>query len=551
MSKKIFNPILFSLFVLIASSCVPKQTNNVNGIIPLPVKFEQKSGVFKVNNNTKIIINSEELISVGKVYAKEFNIESPYISNSSENGAFFLTIDTLLPSEGYSLDISENKVNIKGGDKAGVFYALQSLKQLRVSKGIPSVNINDFPRFGYRGMMLDVSRYFYTVEEVKKFLDLMALHKYNKFHWHLTDDQGWRIEIKKYPKLTEIGSVRQNTMKGHFKDSKDFDEIVNKGNMNFSRVYKKDSNDYDGKPHGGYYTQDQIKEIVAFATERFIEVIPEIEMPGHSTAALAAYPEYSCSKKPIEVSGRWSVHTNLYCPTNETFIFLKDVLSEVMELFPSEYLHIGGDEAKKDQWKKCGSCQNLIKKHELEGEHELQSYFIEQIDEFLTSKGKKLVGWDEILEGGLSPNATVMSWQGENGGIEAAKQKHNVIMAPYTALYFDYYQDSAEAANKSPLAQGGLLTLDMVYNYEPYSKELTSEEHKYILGAQGCVWTEYISSYSYIEYMSLPRMTALSEVLWVAPDKKNWDNFITRLQDMFLLYDKLGIEYAKHYKTNN
>lgn len=534
--------------LLLLASCTQKSDADINGLIPLPAKVERQSGVFSMSESTNIIIESEGLMQINHLYKNTFKLNSVVTSSSPQKESIYLSIDNTLAKEAYQIKISINDISIAGGDKAGLFYALQTLIQLQTPKGFPAVIIDDVPRFAYRGMMLDVSRYFYSVNEVKQFIDLMAMHKFNKFHWHLTDDQGWRIEIKKYPKLTEVGATRKETMIGHFKDSKDFDEIVTKGGMDFMREYEKDSADYDGLPHSGFYTQDDVKEIVRYAAERFIEVIPEIEMPGHSTAALAAYPELSCTKKTIEVSTRWSIHNNLYCPTDETISFLKDVLTEVMELFPSDYLHIGGDEAKKDHWETCAHCQSLIQHEGLADEKELQSYFITQIDEFLSSKGKKLVGWDEILEGGLSPNATVMSWQGEKGGIEAAKQKHNVIMAPYTALYFDYYQDSIEAANCSPLAQGGLLTLDMVYNYEPISSELQPEEHQYILGPQGCVWTEYIPNYDYVEYMSLPRMTALAEVAWTQPELKNWDSFLNRLQDIFILYDKSSFNYATHFK---
>jgi hexosaminidase len=365
-------------------------------------------------------------------------------------------------------------------------------------------------------------------EFVKKYIDYLAMYKFNTFHWHLTDDQGWRIEIKKYPKLTEIGAWRKETLIGHFRD----------------RPHK-----FDGKQHGGFYTQEEIEEIVNYAKSRYITVVPEIEMPGHAGAALASYPELSCTGGPFEVMTKWGINEEVYCAGNEkTFEFLKGVLSEVIELFPSEYIHIGGDECPKVRWEECFKCQARIKGENLKNEDELQSYFIKRIEKFLNSKGRKLIGWDEILEGGLAPDATVMSWRGMVGGIEASKAGHDVVMAPYSHVYFDYYQGNPEL---EPLAIGGYLPLKKVYSFEPTPEELTPEEAKHILGAQANVWTEYIKTPEHFEYMVFPRIAAISEVVWTPEELKSWDDFILRVEKQFKRYELLGINYAKSiYNVN-
>lgn len=538
----------FVIILILFSSC-KKNTINIktNGIIPIPSEIISSNGSFQLNGEVSVNIKSEELSELATLFSSQLNIGQVNSIDENKTNSITLSIDENLKKEGYQLNISIDNIQVKGGDKAGVFYALQTINQLKIADRVPAVTINDAPQFKYRGMMLDVARYFYPVEDVKKFIDLMAMHKYNKFHWHLTDDQGWRIEIKKYPKLTQIGSKRKYSMKGNFRDSyarKALWEV--QGKWDFRKKYTEHPNDFDSKPHEGFYTQEQIKDIVKYAGERFIEVIPEIDVPGHSSAALASYPEYGY-KDAYTVSGRWSVHPNVFSPTEGTFKFLEDVFTEVIALFPTNNIHVGGDEANKTHWEDSEFCQSLIKKYNLKDEMGLQSYFIGRLDRFLTSKGKNLIGWDEILEGGLSENATVMSWRGEKGGIEAAKHHHNVIMAPGNDTYFDKYQDSTEFANKMPLAQWGLVTLKRVYSYNPLPKELSSEQHKYILGAEGCMWTEYISNTEYLEYMALPRMTALSEVLWSNPENKNWEDFNNRLQDIFKLYDQKGYNYATHF----
>ena len=369
-------------------------------------------------------------------------------------------------------------------------------------------------------MHLDVSRHFFSVDFIKKYIDILALHKMNTFHWHLTDDQGWRIEIKKYPKLTQIGSQRKETIIG-----KNFDPYEG-----------------DGKPYGGYYTQDEIKEVVKYAQERYITVVPEIEMPGHAVAALSAYPQFSCRQEPLEPLTKWGISDDIYCSKDETFNFLSDIMEEVLELFPSKYIHIGGDEAPKMRWKECQHCQVNIKKHNLKDDHELQSYFISRMDSFLTSKGRKTIGWDEILEGGLAENAAVMSWRGEQGGIAAARQKHNVVMSPGSHCYFDHYQGDKKT---EPLAIGGFTSLKKVHSYNPIPAKLETEYEKYVLGAQGNVWTEYMETPEHVMYMALPRLCALSEVLWSGPGTSSYYDFTQRLIPHFNLLDSLQYNYSK------
>ena len=439
--------------------------------------------------------------------------------------------------EAYSLIVTTSGVTIEAATSAGIFYGIQSLRQMLPVQieqtdpslipqdtkwSIPTAEIYDHPRFEYRGLHLDVARHFFPVEFVKRYIDLMSAYKYNRFHWHLTEDQGWRIEIKQYPKLQEIAAWRDSTLIGHY-----------------------GTNKYDNVPHGGYYTQDEIKEVVAYAAERHITIIPEIEMPGHSSAALAAYPELGCYEKEYHVASTWGVFEDIYCPKEETFEFLENVLDEVMELFPSTYIHIGGDEAPKKQWDESPIAQQVIQREGLADSHELQSYFITRMEKYLNTHGRQIIGWDEILEGGLAPQATVMSWRGEKGGIEAAKMHHDVIMTPWDTNYLDHYQAEEET---EPLAIGGFTTVEDLYNYEPVPAELSPEEAKYILGAQGNVWTEYMHSGEKVEYMVYPRAIALSEVLWTPAEQKNWDQFFQRLQIIFHRLDIQGVNYAPHYK---
>lgn len=418
--------------------------------------------------------------------------------------------------EAYSMSIQPKLIRIEAKDASGFFYALQSLLQLMpvefMDKNIPEwsileipcMDIEDFPRFPYRGMHLDVARHFFPVSDVKKYIDLMAMHKMNRFHWHLTDDQGWRIEINSHPKLTEIGSKRKETIKGHYDDQQ-----------------------WDGRPYGGYYSQDDIREVVHYAAQRCIEVIPEIEMPGHAVAALAAYPELSCTGGPFETATSWGVFDDVFCTKEPVFKFLEEVLEEVCELFPGKYIHIGGDECPKNRWKECSLCQTRIRTEGLKDEHELQSWFIRRMEKFLETKGKQIIGWDEILEGGLAPGATVMSWRGTDGGIAAARMNHDVIMTPGSHCYFDHYQAEPEI---SPVAIGGYTPIDKVYGFEPVPFDsLNEQQQQHIIGAQSNLWTEYIQTFAHAEFMAFPRACALSEVVWSDKSSRNWNHFSNRL----------------------
>jgi hexosaminidase len=524
-------------------AATPLPSPNIH-IIPQPTKLNVLTGNFTLNNQVKIYVEDDGLKPIAqKLVAKLKAVDgtNPTILTEMPNGIikngilFLKSNDPTLNTEGYRLTVTSNQITIIANTPRGAFYALQSLYQLmpsdifspvllkrKINWRVTAVDIEDKPRFGYRGVHLDVSRHFQSVAFVKKYIDLMAMHKMNTFHWHLTDDQGWRIEIKKHPKLTEIGSKRSQTVVGHNNDT---------------------PKRFDGVPHGGFYTQEQIKEVVAYAATRYVTVVPEIEMPGHALAALAAYPELSCDpSKTYQVATTFGVFNDVFCPTDKTFAFLQDVLTEVIDLFPSKNIHIGGDECPKDAWKNSGFCQDLIKKESLKDEHELQSYFIRRIEKFLNAKGRNIIGWDEILEGGLAPNATVMSWRGIEGGIAAAKENHNVIMTPGSHCYFDYYQADPET---EPLAIGGLLTLQTVYGYEPIPEALSEEQGKYILGAQANVWTEYLKTPSQIEYMVFPRLCALAEVVWSPKKARNYDDFITRLQEHFKRLDALKVNAAK------
>ena len=438
-------------------------------------------------------------------------------------GDLYLTLaDTGLGPEGYQLEVRERRIAVTGESPAGVFYGLQTLKQLmpEVGNAIPLVFIRDRPRFPYRGLMLDVGRHFMPPEYIKRFIDQMARYKFNRFHWHLTDDQGWRIEIKKYPRLTEVGSTRTETLIGRVTDP---------------------HLRYDGTPHGGFYTQEEIREIVRYAAARHVTVIPEIEMPGHSTAALAAYPHLACTQGSFAVSKKWGVHDNIYCPREKTFRFLEDVLGEVMDLFPGRYIHIGGDEAPKTQWK-TSAAQAVIQREGLESEQQLQSYFIRRIEKFVNAKGRWIIGWDEIIEGGLAPNATVMSWRGMAGGIAAAKAGHDVVMAPSSHTYFDYYQSNARG---EPLAIGGHTPIEKVYAFEPVPDSLSKEEASHILGAQGQLWTEYMKTGAAVDYMAYPRALALAEVVWSPRETKDWFHFVQRLDRHMPRLQKAGIPVAR------
>jgi hexosaminidase len=501
-------------------------------IIPKPneLTVSPNGEQFQITSKTKIVFKDKSLESTANFlndYLREaygFELTTSPVAN----GKNLIILDKATTADktsgGYALQANKKGIFIQGNDAAGAFYGVQSLIQLlpvqkSTTLNVPSVDIKDAPRFGYRGMMLDVSRHFFSAAYVKRFIDLIALHKMNVFHWHLTDDQGWRVEIKKHPKLMSISAFRDSTIVGHH---------PGKGK--------------DGIRHGGFYTQNEIKDIVKYAQDRFVEVIPEIEMPGHSQAILAAFPNLGCTGATFKVSETFGVHKEVLCAGNDdVFTFLQEVIDEIVPLFPSKYIHVGADECPKDRWKACAKCQKRIKDLNIKDEHELQSYFIQRMEKHLNSKGKKLIGWDEILEGGLSKTATVMSWRGEKGGIEAAKQKNTVIMTPTTYVYFDYGQVKPEDS----LVIGGFLPLEKVYGYEPIPKELTADEGQYILGGQANLWTEYIAYPSKVEYMLFPRMTALSEVLWSKKEQRNYDDFQKRLLTQFQRYDLWKVNYHK------
>ena len=534
MYKKV---IVLSVFYLINSLFYLGFSSNFDSkIIPAPDKQIFLDGFFKLNDNTTINYPNEFKNSVNFLssYLNQGGTQYLFIKNknASKNFVHFLLDEKLSNDEAYKIEIKKKGITITSRDNKGAFYAIQTLRQLIPAsfedKTYPNTEISikcqiveDDPRFKYRGMHLDVGRHLFPVEFIKKYIDALAMLKFNTFHWHLTEDQGWRIEIKKYPKLNTIAAYRDSTLAGHYTD----------------RPRK-----YDKTRYGGYYTQEQVKDIVNYALEREITIIPEIEMPGHSKAAIAAYPELGCTGENVNVATLWGVFEDIYCSKEETFNFLEDVIDEVTELFPGEYIHIGGDEAPKTRWEKCKNCQSVIKRENLKDEHELQSYFITRMEKYINSKGKKIIGWDEILEGGLAPNATVMSWRGTSGGIKAANMKHDVIMTPNATCYLDHYQ--SENTNE-PLAIGGYTPLEEIYNYEPIPEELDSESSKYIIGAQGNVWTEYMSTSEYVEYMVFPRIFALSEVVW-SKNKSNFEEFTSRVTSFFDRLDKLNINYSTH-----
>jgi len=527
--------------VILCSSGISGRNVANYQVIPLPQEIVQnQQQAFTLNKKTRIVYTpGNELLKKNAEFLAEYVKSAVGLKlkvQTGKGGSNSITLCTGLNSqnkEAYTITVSkEAGIKISGASEAGTFYGVQTIRKSLPSHAcasvtFPAVAINDQPRFGYRGMMLDVCRHFMTVEEVKTFIDMMALHNQNTLHWHLTEDQGWRIEIKKYPRLTEIGSVRSETVIGH------------------------NSGKYDGVPYKGFYTQDQIRDIVAYAQQRYVTIIPEIDMPGHMVAALTAYPYLGCTGGPYEVLKVWGVADDVLCLGKEsTFEFIEGVLSEVLELFPSKYIHIGGDEAPRVRWAACPACQARIKAEGLEAkdghsaEARLQSYFTTRVEKFLNSKGRRIIGWDEILEGGLAPNATVMSWRGTEGGIKAAQQNHDVVMSPNSHAYFDHYQ-SKDTKNE-PDAIGGFLPVDMVYSYEPVPKELTADQQKYILGAQANIWTEYIPTFKQVQYMAMPRMAAMSEVQWTQPEKKNYEKFLTRLPRLIDIYDAQGYNYAKH-----
>ena len=523
--------VIAALLVIIIPSCTestPKGDQTAFHIIPKPVSLIEGEGLFQLNDNTKLIAlarNSETqklLVYIKETIGTATGLSLNIDFNNAHKNAILLQLDPQINhSEGYHLKIESDLIKISAKSMQGLFYGVQTIRQIITNSKekwvLPAIEINDYPRFEYRGMHLDVARHFFDVETVKEYIDQIAYHKMNRFHWHLTEDQGWRIEIKKYPKLTEVGAFRNSTLIGHASEQ---------------------PKRFNQEKYGGFYTQEEVRDIVAYANTRYVTIVPEIEMPGHSQAAIASYPELGCTGEQLEVWNQWGVSENVYCPYEETFTFLEGVLDEVIDLFPGEYIHIGGDECPKTQWKESRYCQNLIKQEGLKDEHELQSYFIQRMEKYINTKGRKIIGWDEILEGGLAPNATVMSWRGVKGGIEAARQSHDVIMTPTSHCYFDYYQKGPEG---EPLAIGGMNTLENVYSFEPIPTELTAEQSRFILGAQGNLWTEYIPTKKQLHYMAFPRMCALSEVVWSANNQRDYEDFKIRLMTHTERLESMGI----------
>jgi len=522
--------LLLSVIAVLSFACTGSQQLKVNDpeqcIVPQPVSMMPAEGFFELEASTRFVAAPGELQEIVGFFQAKIKASTGFDLAITEgvpsNGFISLEIDPQISNneEAYTLVVAEGKVEIKGSSLKGVYYGMQSLLQLLppeiespslvtdVAWVIPAVTISDKPRFKYRGMHLDVCRHFVPVEKLKKHLDMMAMFKMNKFHWHLSEDQGWRIEIKKYPLLTEIGSKR---IEG------------------------------EGDEYGGFYTQDEVKEIVAYAADRMIDVIPEIELPGHALAALSAYPQFSCTGGPFKVRNIWGVEPDVYCAGKEaTFDFLEDIIDEVVPLFPSEYFHIGGDECPKTRWESCQLCQRRMKKEGLKDEHELQSYFVQRIEKVLLAHGKKMIGWDEILEGGLAQSAAVMSWRGEEGGIEAASQGHDVVMTPGNWCYLDHYQGDSRI---EPVAIGGYTTLEESYSYEPVPKQLAPEMAKHVLGTQGNVWTEYMYTPELVEYRVYPRIIALAEVNWTQKENKSYGGFLQRMENQYKRMDLHGINY--------
>ena len=542
--KKTF---LLVTLLAVAASCCPKAEKTIE-VVPYPNSVEMKCGSFNAEGAAFHLDASMDQASKAAVcrFASQLALASGQecaIEEGKAADGFVFIVDSTIPEEAYTVKVGKKAVTVKASCLRGFNYAVQTIKQMLPAEifgneaaadkdwTLPCCMIEDAPRFEYRGMHLDVSRHFFDTDMVKKYLDVMEIHKLNTLHWHLTDDQGWRIEIKKYPKLTEVGSIRKQTLVGHLFESRK----------------------YDGTPYGEgmWFSQDQIREIIDYAAAKGIDIIPEIDLPGHMLAALAAYPELGCTGGPYDVWGRWGIADEVLCAGKEqTMLFLEDVLNEVADLFPSEYFHIGGDECPKVCWEKCPHCQAKIKELGLKdtdsykAEHYLQSYVMMRMTDFLSKKGKKVIGWDEILEGEVADNAIVMSWRGTAGGVKAAQLGHDVIMTPNSFYYFDYYQ--SEDKENEPAGIGGYLPVEKCYSYEPFADEMTEEESTHILGVQANLWTEYIATNEHLEYMLLPRLAALSEVQWCNRENKSWERFVESADDFCAIYDAAGYNYAKH-----
>jgi hexosaminidase len=524
-------PYTLALLLLLQATVITAQV--MPSIIPMPNQMALSQGSLDLSGGLTIDAPLEpEWIAILDQFERALSAKGINAKRSNKGVGtaphvqFMMNLDKTKPSESYQIKVFQSgRVLIAARDHAGAFYAMQTLLQAISDNRLPIMQIEDAPRFAYRGMHLDVARHFFPVAFVKQYIDLLARYKINQFHWHLTDDQGWRIEIKAYPLLQTTAAYRPETLIGHYNTKPQV---------------------FDGKRYGGYYTQAEVREIVAYAKARYINVIPEIEMPGHAQAATSAYPNLSCTGQTLEAATLWGVFDDVFCPKEETFTFLQTVLTEVIDLFPSKYIHIGGDECPKVRWKACPNCQRLMQEKGIKDEYALQSYFVGRIDKWLTEHSRNLLGWDEILEGGLAKGATVMSWRGIEGGIAAAQAGHNVIMTPSSHLYFDHYQSTDIG---EPVAIGGYLPIEKVYSYEPIPEVLTPEQAKYILGAQANIWTEYMPTPAQVQYMLLPRLTALAEVTWTKPEQKNLKAYIERLQAHFAQWKAEGLNFAD--KTND
>lgn len=541
--------LLFSSFALAVAQQI--------SIVPQPVSVIQTDkGDFTLGAKTLIYVDSgseESRVaqmlskSAARIFGTPLRIgdKKELEGVEAKDAIVFVRVsDKVLGPEGYRLGIEKHRIVIQANERAGFFYALQTLYQLsgtdfvadevkvlpRRTFKLPACEITDYPRFAYRGKHFDSARHFFPIDSVKRHIDLMAFHKLNVLHFHLTDDQGWRVEIKRYPRLQTVASQRKGTIIGHYNDN------------------DQRNPDYDGVPHGGYYTQEELKELVAYARERNISIVPEIEMPGHASAALAAYPELGCKGEGYEVQGTWGVFEEVFCTKDSVLEFFRNVLDEVMDIFPSEYINIGGDECPKTNWKLCEKCQEQMRKHGLKDERELQTWLMKQIELYVNSKGRRVIAWDEILEGGKQGEPTVLSWQGESGGVEAARLGLDAIMSPAAYLYFDYYQGEPSC---EPLAIGGYTSLRKVYLYEPVPEQLTYEQSKHIIGVQANTWTEYIATYEHLQYMDFPRIAALGEIAWSKKESRDYDGFIDRLEELFEFYDAMNVNYSRsHYAIN-
>lgn len=541
-SHRIVLAVILTLILAVSASCsvIDRQAEySPLSLVPLPAVMEAGDGAFQLRSGTGIVIDTAFASSEGLVvifneflekhYGKEMVVE---LQESSTGKVIRAIHNSLIDSpEAYKLEVRCDGITIEAGGEAGLFYAFQTLMQftfpsqeaVRGAIAIPGVKVSDSPRYRWRGMHLDVSRHFFPKEFIFRMLDAMAMHKLNTFHWHLTDDQGWRIEIDRYPELASVAAWRNETLIGHGSETPWV---------------------YDGTRYGGYYTKEDVREVVKYAARLHINVVPEIEMPGHAVAALQAYPELSCTGRPVPPFNRWGVSDDVFCAgKEETFEFLEGVLSEVAELFPYEYIHIGGDECPKVRWENCPLCQKRMEDNNLKDEHELQSYFVKRMEAFLATKGKKIIGWDEILEGGIADSAAVMSWRGHSGGIQAANMGHDVVMTPHSFVYFDYYQSEYN----EPLSIGGMLPLEKVYSIDIMPPEIADDKRHHIIGAQANLWTEYVNNEKHVEYMAFPRLAALAEALWTPGEKLDYEGFSSRMEAQYARYDDLGLNYRVPY----